>query len=142
MRRPCLTCTIDGEPTGRRTVAWAQAVLDAMPREHVTPVPGAHPPGVAVAVLPGDQPTREALAVMADGQQASGDLFGEWLALWLARSPCSTCSLDGSAPGDGRMWDSTGRIIECPQCRGSGLELGAHTPAILEALLECRESAA
>jgi len=107
------------QPTGRR-ILGAEAILKAMPREWVQAACGRRGDdaidylrGIASrqgAVFmdqpewvhgidgqmqvrmrtPGDQPTRDALAVRADELQAEGDPLGELIAAWLA-GECKVC---------------------------------------------------
>lgn len=122
--RPCQACTIDGKPTSRHTIPWAQALLDARP-PRVRPSArdwGAlgHAMAAADVVLDGPSLVRTNLAVLADKMQAAGDPLGVWLAVWLG-GPCPGCPACNGA----------GLAI---RCHGHGTLLGEHEPDLLAAL--------
>lgn len=106
-----------------------------------------------------DPDARDALAVRADSLQSAGEPIGEWLALLLARSPCGACregvlretvSRQGAIDGALASVERTGGLPELPRriddrtselvtwcdaCTGTGLAIGAHTQAMVEAAM-------
>lgn len=157
---PCPDCAGTGKqpgppkPTGRR-ILGAEAILDATPRErdederdiaYGTERPleefvalGGCGDLISTTHAPGDQATRNALAVHADQLQAGGDPLGELLAAWL-HGECQVCDACDCFEKGGRC-----RIVEldgggyshtggCGACQDHGTVLGALWPK-LEALV-------
>ena len=144
--RPCPECTVEGKPTGRRTVPWKTAILDAMPR----PTGGIERLSVSASYLAsffGNAPTREALAVLGDQLQASGDPLGAPLVAWLSGA-CPECELLDMAISCVAAWlsgacpecegDGLGFLLAlCKHCHGHGTRAGHFEPQLLDMAISC-----
>lgn len=77
--RPCPTCAVDGEPTGRVHTPAHEVMLGALPSFDV-----AEHTMAALFDIEQKQPLREDIEVLATKLELQGDPLGVLLALWLA----------------------------------------------------------